>query len=529
MSRSVLILGGGTMQIPAIESARSKGLRTIVADADPLAPGVALADVFENVDLKDEQGMLDAARRHYDKSGLHGVFTAGTDFSATVAFVADHLGLPSVGYEAAKNASDKHRMRECFRAAGVPHPDFAVVSANEDPGDSTGLARLNLPVVVKPVDNMGARGVVKVTERDRLVGVVADSIGYSRSGKVIVEEFIDGPEYSIDSMVIDGEVTPTGIADRHIRFEPYFVEVGHTIPTSLSTDETSRLVDVFARGVAALGIKNGVAKGDVFMGPSGPMIGEIAARLSGGYMSGWTFPYASGVDLTGAALNQAVGDPPGDLRPTRNDTTAERALISVDGLVREVVGIPEARSTTEVRELFCRVRAGEPVRFPRNNVEKCANVIATARERDRAVSAAEAAIASMVVRLVPNRLETHRFLFSPNPPRHVCYPEIEKWARSRFRISTTPLGRSTIRGPLSIAQPAYPPSPGEDWSYRTVDQSLSMPARMGAVRFGGAPSGMEGIFWLAVARAGVQGALYLSDSLADSPELFRRRFQSCNS
>lgn len=514
------------MQLPAIAAAHRRGYRVIVADANPDAPGAGEADVFEHVDLKDERGMLEAARRHRDGDGLDGVFTAGTDFSATVAFVAEGLGLPGLSYEAAKNASDKQRMRECFQRAGVPHPRFSVMSGDGRRVGGAGLSDLTLPVVVKPVDNMGARGVVRVDEGGRLPEVVSESAAYSRSGRVIVEEFIPGNEYSIDSMVLDGEVVPTGVADRHICFDPYFVEMGHTIPTSLPDAEVRRLVEVFSRGVAALGIDTGVAKGDVFLGPDGPVVGEIAARLSGGYMSGWTFPYSSGVDLTGVAIDQAVGLRPGNLEPTRSHTAAERAFISADGVVEEVRGIEEARSVSGIRDLFLRVERGDRVRFPRNNVEKCGNVIASGETRRAAIEAAEAAVAAVVIRLRPNEPSTHRFLFSPSPPPHRSYPVLEDWAVERFGSARDAAKRLSNTDRPTVGN-LRPPDCGNDLSYRSLDRTLEMLSTLAPIMDEGSATPATGLFWLATARAGLQGALYVIDSISSSPDAFRRRLPAC--
>jgi biotin carboxylase len=274
MAKQVIILGAGVMQGPAITIARSQGLETIVADGDPHAPWVKLADRFEHIDLKDKEGIEALARSLPD---LAGIMTAGTDFSATVAWVSERLGLSGIPYETALDASDKERMRRCFRKAGVPSPDFLIVK------DSAGPALpLTYPVVVKPVDNMGARGCRRVDGPGELRDAVEDALGFSRSHRAIVEAYMEGPEFSVDAIVYQGEITVCGLADRHIFFPPYFIEMGHTMPTSVDAGTAETLLTVFKAGVRALGITNGAAKGDIKLTPSGPMIGEIAARLSGG-------------------------------------------------------------------------------------------------------------------------------------------------------------------------------------------------------------------------------------------------------
>ena len=242
--------------------------------------------------------------------------------------------------------------------------------------------------MVKPVDNMGARGVVRVLERSTLPEAVADARCLSASGRVIVEELIDGKEYSIDAVVVGGEITITGIGERHIYFPPFFVELGHTIPAPLRPKAQAALVNEFRRAVTAIGIENGTAKGDVFLtGPTdggyGAVIGEIAARLSGGFMSGWTYPYATGIPLTEYALRIATGGRPSraDLTPRSALVSAERALISAPGTIAaiDVSAVTDPR----VRDVFIHNVVGDTVKPPENNVQKVANVIAVATDRRR--------------------------------------------------------------------------------------------------------------------------------------------------
>lgn len=405
----VLILGGGIMQIPALRCARERGWLVLMADGNPEPEGKHLAHHFENVDLRDVEGMIAMARSYRQKPGLDGVFTAGTDFSLTVARVAEALGLPGIGVETAKNATFKDRMRRCFKESGVPSPEYRTLTGVEDlEGKLEGLPG---PWVVKPVDNMGARGTRRVDAPGKLEEAVRSALSWSSSSRVVVEEYMDGPEFSIDAVVEDGELTVCGFADRHIFFPPYFIEMGHTMPSNAPAESVGEILRVFGLGVKALGIRTGCAKGDVKLTESGGKVGEIAARLSGGYMSGWTYPYSSGVDLTGAALNLAVGLPAGDLTPRYERHSAERAFISIPGEVESVHGVEKARQTAGVRDVFLRLVPGDRVRFPRNNVEKCGNVISLAETRREAVKAAETAAAAMAVRLVPGDPETGKFLF----------------------------------------------------------------------------------------------------------------------
>ena len=516
--KKVLILGASLMQTPAIKAAREMGWFVIVADRDSAALGISLADRFEQVDLADREGMLDTARRCRDSVGLDGVFTTGTDFSTTVAWVAENLGLPGISYEVAQNASDKGRMREIFHNHNVPAPRFETLTVDSDPVEVTN--NLSLPLVVKPVDSMGARGVVKINRREELPPAVGEAIGHSRSSRAIVEEFVEGPEFSLDALVYKGEIFLCGIADRHIYFPPYFVEMGHTMPSSAPEPEQRAVIDAFYLGIRALGIDNGAAKGDVKFSRGRAVVGEIAARLSGGYMSGWTYPYASGVNLTAAALRIAVGEPPGELSPKRMTVSAERAFLSIPGRVNDVVGLDGARNTKAVRELFLRVEAGSKVQFPTNNLQKSGNVITQANTRNRAVAVAEEAARSVLVRLEAGNEETASFLFGPPEiwiPDAFPLEDISNRAAMEsmpgyFGFTDTPA--SGLDDKIGIEPlPQWEKETALDWLGRTFSSGLAHVLDLTHLSLSaGRTNRLGSLFWRAFIRGGVQGGLWLADT-----------------
>ena len=563
MRERIIILGAGVMQGPAIRIARELGLCAVVADGNADAPCASMADQFAHIDLKDKEGIEAFARSLQNDGGLAGIMTAGTDFSATVAWVAEKLGLPGLPYEAALNASDKARMRACFDKAGLPSPPFTAITRDAALDDIA----LSFPLVVKPVDNMGGRGCRRVGTIEELREAATDALRFSRSGRAIVEAFMDGPEFSVDAIVYHGEITICGLADRHIFFPPYFIEMGHTMPTGFPPEQQAALLETFCAGVRALGLAGpesiGAAKGDIKLTPHGPMIGEIAARLSGGYMSGWTYPYASGVEPIRAALLAAVGRKPDSLAPLQNWTCAERAFISIPGTVKAITGVEAARSLPHVRDLFLRAAEGGKVSFPQNNVSKCGNIIAAAPDRAAAIAAAETAARSILIRLDPADPETAVFLSASDtafPPDAFPLPPALRDALAQLPETTLFSPESLTRRhgehgehgkekaqicnsppppPLSVSSvppvppceallltpfPAFTGSNLTDYMGRTVADSLR------AVR------GLTGLllpeigestynttdnkgsflgrsFWAALARGGYQGAVYYINNL----------------
>jgi hypothetical protein len=366
-----------------------------------------------------------------------------------------------------------------------------------------------------------------------------EAIGFSRSGRAILEAFMEGPEFSVDAIVYHGEITICGLADRHIFFPPYFIEMGHTMPTIIEPEKQGALLETFCEGVRALGLAGegsiGAAKGDIKLTPRGPMIGEIAARLSGGYMSGWTYPYSSGALPIKAAILMAMGRAPEGLKPVKNWTSAERAFISIPGTVKSIHGIEAARNAPHVRGLFLRIGEGSAVNFPENNVTKCGNIISAAPDRKTAAEAAETAARSILVRLEPENTETAAFLETETvfPP-----PAFQLSDELRAQLDTLP-NENELNLVNNLVNPHFVLTPFPelsdsgltDYAGRTVEETLQAvraltglsltyrqnPIESGkSVKFADTKSNsifLGRSFWKALVRGGYQGAAYYIDSL----------------
>lgn len=521
-TRALFLLGGGLMQLPALEAARRLDLQVHLADGNPRCRARDLADVFYHIDLKNVDELYQQARKI---SGLAGVFTAGTDFSSSVAYVAERLGLPGIPHRVSIAATDKSRMREVLERAAVAVPKYFRVGEINSDTHTAIESTLRYPMVVKPVDNMGARGVLRIDSGNTLVEALKTAQSLSRSNTAIVEELIDGVEYSLDAIVTETEVRITGLGERHIFFEPYFVELGHTIPATLLPEEREVLEQTFRTAIRAIGITRGAAKGDVFLtrdesGRPHAVIGEIAARLSGGFMSGWTYPYATEVPLTEIGIRVALGEtPPDDFYVERKDqVSVERALISAPGKVREVVVRPPEKDESILRELFVHCAAGDEVGPPSNNVEKIANAIATAGDRETAEQAAAGALDRVVAHLEVGNEETERFLFV-----HGWDGRFARYGgdslHERVRTMDPVVASQRIAQGRSVG--ALPVTAVDLTTIRTLQVGIDGATLFEKLCFEGivipvpddGTAALGSVFWRAFLSAGRQGVAYLVDAI----------------
>lgn len=474
--RSIFFLGAGQLQLPGICLAREMGLRVHTADGNPTAPGVGHSDTFHHVDLKDAPALVETARNIQTRNGLDAVLTIGTDFSVPVAQIAEACTLPGISVEAALNASRKDRMRHLLKDAGFPVPNFAVIDKERSLESlEEALRPLRYPLVSKPSNNMGARGVRELHSPADLPEALAESRSYSRNGPVLIEEKIIGREYSLDSLLHKGQFHPMGIARRYIDYPPYFIERGHSFPSDLSREQEDEMFQTLHRAALLLGIHSGAAKGDIFFTDDGPVIGEIAARLSGGFMSGWTFPLHSGLDPAIAAILIALGEalPPDLLSPLHSLPVSERCLISVPGTIHAVLTAPPANPDTATRpspeqpcHRFISAQTGDHKSFPRNNVEKCGNIICCGEPGQ-----AEKLVASYFLPLqMEGPAHLQKLLADPFPP---AYPILlEKLRHSDIKLSDIDIDMDNADHSAPVPDFMLN-SPERDWNYRTIGDSLA--------------------------------------------------------
>ena len=400
-NKKIIIIGAGLLQVPAIQIAQDMGLYAIVFDYNKDAHGMKIADLPMVVSTRDVDGSVRAARDLSKQMEINGVITVGTDASTTVAAVANALGLPGNRFEDAYAASNKIRMRERFKKNNVPQPNFFPVWNYEETIEA--FRHLNKPVVLKPADNMGARGVMKVENESDILAAFNRAKSSSPSGEVIIEEYMDGPELSIDMLIYDNEIYVTGVADRIIEYPPFFIETGHIMPSNLDKDKIDDAIKVMKDGIKALNLKIGAAKGDIKVTKNGAMVGEIAARLSGGFMSAYTYPLSTGVNLIKNAIEIALGNPPSDLKPKWNKVSVEKAFLPGTGIIESIDGIEKAKNINGIKEVFIKTKAGDILVPPTNNLDKAGNVIAVGSTRDEAIAIANKAIDSVHFRLTDEK------------------------------------------------------------------------------------------------------------------------------
>ena len=313
-SRGILLLGGSRQQVVAIEAAKRLGYRTVLCDYLPDNPGRLVADSFHLVSTTDRDAVLEVARAE----GVSGVLAYASDpAAATAAYVAQELGLPGNPLRSVEVLSEKHLFRAFLRENGLPCPRAASFSVGERAENVLALVDgWRWPLVVKPTDSSGSKGVTVVGGPDGVADAVSRARGFSRNGVLIAEEYIERSYPSViggDVFVKDGEIRFWGLMECLRDEARPLVPAGEKLPVGLPPRDLAAVKDVLQRIVTLLDIRFGELNVEVLVGKGGvPYVLELGAR-AGGNMIPVQLSDASGVDLVAANVLCAMGEDPGDL------------------------------------------------------------------------------------------------------------------------------------------------------------------------------------------------------------------------
>lgn len=403
--KTLLIVSGGIEATHGVRRAKELGFRVVVSDMNPAAPGFAFADDHLISSTYDADATADAAENyHRNIHRIDGVITIGADVPLTVATVAQRLGLRGIPIDAAALAQDKLAMKQRFAAAGIPVPWFAPV-----PSCATlerFVAERGMNLVVKPVDSRGGRGVQRLREGLDLREVWERAADQSPTRRVMVEDYLAGPQVSTESILIDGQGFTPGFSDRNYehleRYAPYFIENGGDLPSHLPPATQQAVKQAAEAAGRALGITTGNIKGDMVVVDGKPHVIELAARASGGYFCTREIPLNTGVDFIGAVIKIALGEPvdPADLTPRTFTPVVQRYAFPKPGLVKSVSGAEVARAMPGVEELLVTVKPGDTIRTPIDSNCTAAMVLATGTDVVAAKANAARALAALKIETV---------------------------------------------------------------------------------------------------------------------------------
>ena len=305
MPRKIVIIGASELQNPLILKAKEMGFETHVFAWKCGDVGERTADRFYPVSIVEKERILEMCKQIAPDA----IASIASDLAAiTVNYLANALGLPSNPTETAFIASNKYAMRGAFQAAGIPTPAFTKVA----PGDDlSAVYAMQLPIIVKPTDRSGSRGIYKLTTFEGLEEAISHSVEASFEKKAIVEEYIEGNEYSFEAISQNGVHHALSITKKFTTGSPHFIETGHLEPSDLDAETIQNAKALVFRALDALHITTGASHAEfkVLPGTKEIRLIEIGARMGGDCIGSDLVGLTTGYDFVRMVIQAAVGDP----------------------------------------------------------------------------------------------------------------------------------------------------------------------------------------------------------------------------
>ena len=362
MSKKIMILGASILQLPAIQKAKEMGLEVVAVDIDPKAIGFNVSGInSEVISTIDIPAVLMAAKRNK----IDGIMTLASDMPMrTIAVVAKECGLVGISADTALKATNKVVMREALMEYGVPIPEFHKATTKEQYDEAVeSFLKRGIKFIVKPADNSGSRGVYLVDEQDTKTAkevAYQHSKQFSRSGDIIIEEYMEGPEVSVETLSIDGECHVIQITDKLTTGAPYFVEMGHSQPTQLPSSVADEIKRVAKMAVKAIGVVNGPSHTEIKATPTGAKVVELGARLGGDCITTHLVPLSTGVDMVECCIKIALGEKV-EVIPKIHMGSAIRYFFQEAGTIKSIDGLDDATQTPGVKQVSIIHGVGEQI------------------------------------------------------------------------------------------------------------------------------------------------------------------------
>jgi biotin carboxylase len=372
--KCLFIVGAGLEQVHAYKLASEMGLEVVASDQDPNAPAFQYADYKIIASTRNPEETVSEALKFNQRRKIDGVMTLANDVPYTIASVAKALNLPGISMNTARIGSDKLLMKQVLQSYGVPVPEYSeIFSANDVELLSN---KWGLPLVIKPNDGRGARGVIRITGDVDLNWAFKHAMGSSDDGRVIAEKYVAGPQLSTESMMYKENCYTASISHRNYDllefYHPFIIENGGILPADLLDKDIIQIENVIVQAAQALHLANGTIKGDIVLSENGPVIIEVALRLSGGYLCTDQIPLARGVDLVQQTIKLSLGEvlSPNDLIPKDIHKMGIRYFFPKPGRITKISGFNKLDKYDWISKKELHVTIGDTIEAPQNHTQR---------------------------------------------------------------------------------------------------------------------------------------------------------------
>ncbi len=371
MAKTLLIFGGGFLQLSLIERCQIQGHQTVVIDPFDGAPGKDFADYFEVIGGQDFEGTCAIV----DKYQIDGILTSATDKPLVMmARIAAHFQLPFFSMDTAEICTDKQQMKATFLANSIPCAKGYLIEKPED--------IKAFPVIIKPVDNSGSRGVYFCENRTEANTLIASAFQHTKKDQLLAETFIDGEEYSIESIHSEGIAHVIQITEKMTTPFPTNVETGHIAPAQLSDEITEKVHQLIKRIHHTFNFKNCAAHTEIKIHNEAITVIETSPRLGGDFIASDLAPLATGINMEDALIAIALGEKP-DLAPKQTQVAGAFFFLLESGKrIKKIPTLEVLESMETLKKIEITLKENEIVSFVESSLDRHGYFVLQAPNRE---------------------------------------------------------------------------------------------------------------------------------------------------
>lgn len=367
--KKLLILGAGFLQSFVFKKANQLGYHTIAADKNPKSIGFQYADEYGIIDIVNPEECFEFAKN----KNIDGVMTAATDYGVLAAsYIAQELSLPGINFDSAKLIKNKHSVRKLFFESNID--DVSQYYEVKSIDNLNQIAKtIKYPVMVKPSDGSGSKGAKRVDEKEQLYEACKEAIDASLIKKALIEDFILGKEYGVESIVLNGEVYVLGIMNKEMTSPPDYAELGHMMPSGLDIED--KIKDIVKNAIKVLGVNFGAVNMDILVTEQKHVcIIDVGARMGGNLIGSHIISKATGYDYLGNLIKASVNDDVEKPNYEVINSVVTKILALKPGLISDLPDFNKIMKNYNV-DIFFNKGVGEIIREYHNNLDGCGYVL----------------------------------------------------------------------------------------------------------------------------------------------------------
>lgn len=375
--KKIMIIGAGPLQLFVIKRAKELGYSTVCVDGNANAVGFKYADNFKTINITDKEKCLEYAK----EMKVDGVLTAATDYGVlTASYIAQEMNLIGNKYEVCEIIKNKYNTRKVLVDNNVDSMTEFYEISDSSQIDSL-LDKIKLPVIVKPCDGAGSRGIKKISNKINLKEACEKALECSLSKRVLIERFIEGDEYGVESFVNNGEISILCIMHKTMTKDPIYAELGHCSESGLPRGVEEEIKMKVKDTITALGITTGSVNMDLLVNSKNEIyIIDIGARMGGNLIGSHIIPLSTGIDYIGNMIKLAVGEKVNLEKKVLNKVVSSRLLTLTPGKVKSIKSIKDIEKLENTEALILNIKEGSLINKYRSNLDNCGYIVVSHKD-----------------------------------------------------------------------------------------------------------------------------------------------------